>query len=57
MISPLIPSAVWASFSAWPDYGRDGLKFYAHRISASFANLFGPRAHHLAFVGDERQLV
>jgi hypothetical protein len=59
-------SAVWASFSAWPGYGRDGLKFFvlteihqfnAHRVSTGFATLFDSRAHGLAFVCDEHQLV
>jgi hypothetical protein len=32
-------------------------QFYAHRISASFANFFDPRTHHLALVGDEHHLI
>src|SRR4030095_14752330 len=32
-------------------------QFYAHRVSAGFANFFDSRAYHLAFVGDEHDFV
>src|SRR6266446_5945948 len=47
-------------------YGCDRLKFfavakvhqfYAHRVAAGFANFFDARAHHLAFVRDQHDLV